>query len=67
MMHDGSWFGMGGGGWVLPVIRVLVIVLLVVVITEMSNRKTWRCPSSPWRAGGSGVMERIRTSGDISD
>jgi uncharacterized membrane protein len=40
MMHDGSWFGMGGGYWVLPVIGVLVIVLLVVVITKMSNKKS---------------------------
>jgi len=40
MMHDGSWFGIGGAGWVLPVIGVLVIVLLVVVVTKMSNKNS---------------------------
>jgi hypothetical protein len=40
MMQNGNWFGMGGGYWLLPVIGVLVIVLLVVVITKMSNKKS---------------------------
>lgn len=38
MMHDGGWFGMGGGMWVWTVIGVLVVVLLVVVINKLSKK-----------------------------
>jgi uncharacterized membrane protein len=37
MMHDGGWFGMGGG-WIWTVIAVLVVVLLVVVINKLSKK-----------------------------
>jgi hypothetical protein len=39
LMHDGGWFGMGGGMWLWTVIGILVVVLLVVVITKLSNKK----------------------------
>lgn len=39
MMHDGSWFGMSGGGmWLWPVIGVLVLVLLVVLVNKLSKK-----------------------------
>lgn len=39
-MHDGGWFGMSGGAWAIAVvIGVLVVVLLVVLIGKVSNRK----------------------------
>ena len=35
MMHDGGWFGMGGG-WIWTVIALLVVV--VVVINKLSKK-----------------------------
>lgn len=40
MMNNGAWFGMGGGMWIWTVIGVLVVVLLVIVITKLSNKKS---------------------------
>ena len=40
MMHDGGWFGMSGGTWIIgAVIGVLVVVLLVVLIGKVSSKK----------------------------
>ena len=36
MNHTGGW--MGGGMWIWTVIGVLVVVLLVVMISKMSNK-----------------------------
>ena len=38
MNHTYGW--MGGGMWIWTVICVLVVVLLVVVITKLSNNKS---------------------------
>ena len=35
MMHDGGWFGMGGG-WIWTVFALLVVV--VVVINKLSKK-----------------------------
>jgi uncharacterized membrane protein len=37
MNYTNGW--MGGGMWIWTVIGVLVVVLLVVVITKLSNKK----------------------------
>jgi len=41
MYHTGGWMNgwTGGGMWFWAVIGVLVVVLLVVAITKMSNKK----------------------------
>ena len=41
MNHTEGWMTgmMGGGMWIWTVIGVLVVVLLVVVITKLSNKK----------------------------
>jgi len=41
MMNHGAWYGMGGGCgiWLFVLIGIAVIVLSVVVITKMSNKK----------------------------
>lgn len=41
MNHSGEWMSgwTGGGMWIWTVIGVLVVVLLVVVITKMVNKK----------------------------
>ena len=36
MMHDGAWFGMGGGYWVLPVL----IVAIAMVAWMYSRRRS---------------------------
>lgn len=38
MNHSNGW--MGGGMWLWWVIGVLVVVLLVVAITKLSNKKS---------------------------
>ena len=38
MNHTNGW--LGGGMWVWTVIGVLVVVLLVVAITKLSNKKS---------------------------
>jgi len=38
MNHTNGW--MGGGMWIWTVIGVLVVVLLVVAITKLSNKKS---------------------------
>jgi len=42
MSHADGWMNgwMGGGVWIWGVIGVLVIVLLVVAITKLSNKKS---------------------------
>lgn len=49
MNHDNGWTNhgsgwmnswSGGGMWIWPVIGVLVIVLLVIAIMKMSNKKS---------------------------
>ena len=37
MNYTNGW--MGGGMWIWTVISILVVVLLVVVITKLSNKK----------------------------
>jgi uncharacterized membrane protein len=37
MNYTNGW--MGGGMWIWTVIGILVVVLLVVVITKLSNKK----------------------------
>jgi uncharacterized membrane protein len=37
MNYTNGW--MGGGMWIWTVIGVLVVVLLVIVITKLSNKK----------------------------
>ena len=40
MMHDGGWFGMGGGGryWQLPVL-ILVIVMVAWMFSRGRSRR----------------------------
>ena len=42
MNHTDGWMngGTGGGMWLWTVIGVLVVVLLVVAITRLSNKKS---------------------------
>ncbi len=37
-MHDGGWFGMSGGSWMLPVLLVLVVVVLLLAIVNRGRK-----------------------------
>jgi uncharacterized membrane protein len=38
-MNDHSWWGMGGNGWITPVVIVLIIVVIIFAVYYFKDKR----------------------------